>query len=272
MSVVADKESLESLLMSRSLNDRELMAASDAAPDYRILPEVSVLKIGGQSLIDRGRAAIGPIVEELAVIKRSRQLLIGTGGGTRARHVYAVAAELGLPTGVLTDVGSAVAGQNARMLGYLMARYGVPVVGHEAFGALPLYLAECGAAIFPGMPPYDMWERVPTEGVIPPYRTDAGCYLAAEVYGCRSLIFVKDEDGLYSANPKNDPGATLIPEITVDELIGRDLPDLIIERPVLELMRHARHVRSVQIINGLRPGLISRALAGEHVGTIITAA
>jgi molybdenum storage protein len=31
-------------------------------------------------------------------------------------------------------------------------------------------------------------------------------------------------------------------------------------------------VRSVQIINGLRPGLLRRALAGEHVGTIISAA
>ncbi len=263
---------LESLLMSRSLNDRELMQASDAAPDYRILPEVSVLKIGGQSLIDRGRAAVFPIVEELAVLKRSRQILIGTGGGTRARHVYSVAAELGLPTGVLTDVGNAVAGQNAQMLGYLMARYGVPVVGHEAFSALPLYLAECGAAIFPGMPPYDMWQHVPHEGVIPPYRTDAGCYLVAEVYGCRTMVFVKDEDGLFTANPRNDPTATLIPEITVDELIALDLPDLIIERPLLQLMRHARHVKSVQIINGLRPGLISRALAGEHVGTIIAAA
>jgi len=59
MSVVEDEDtaSLKSLLMTRSLNDRELMAASDTAPDYRILPEVSVLKIGGQSLIDRGRAA-----------------------------------------------------------------------------------------------------------------------------------------------------------------------------------------------------------------------
>lgn len=271
MSGGSDTATLESLLMSRSLNDRELMAASDGAPDYRILPEVSVLKIGGQSLMDRGRAAIYPIVEELAVLKRSRQILIGTGGGTRARHVYSVAAELGLPTGVLTDVGNAVAGQNATMLGYLMARHGVPVVGHEAFSALPLYLAECGAAIFPGMPPYDMWQHVPTEGVIPPYRTDAGCYLAAEVYGCATMVFVKDEDGLYTANPKNDPNAELIPQITVDELIALDLPDLIIERPLLQLMRHARHVRSVQVINGLKPGLISRALAGEHVGTIISA-
>jgi molybdenum storage protein len=85
------------------------------------------------------------------------------------------------------------------------------------------------------------------------------------------MVFVKDEDGLYTANPKNDKNAKLIPEITVDELISRDLPDLIIERSMLELMRHARHVRSIQIINGLRPGLISRALAGEHVGTIISA-
>jgi len=157
------------------------------------------------------------------------------------------------------------------MLGYLMARYGVPVVGGSAFGALPLYLAEVNAAIFAGMPPYDMWQPVPPEGVIPPYRTDAGCYLVAEAYGCRDMIFVKDEDGLFTANPKSDPSAELIEQITVDELIARDLPDLIVERPVLSLMRHARFVKSIQIINGLKPGLISRALASEHVGTIITA-
>ena len=73
-------------------------------------------------------------------MKRTHRLLIGTGGGTRARHAYSLAAELGLPTGVLSDIGAAVAGQNAQMLGYLMARYGVPVVGGEAFSALALYL------------------------------------------------------------------------------------------------------------------------------------
>lgn len=272
MAHVGDRASLESLLMQRSLGDAELLAATAQTPDHAILPEACVLKIGGQSLIDRGRAAVYPVVEELVQAKASHQLLIGTGGGTRARHVYSVAAELGLPTGVLTEVGAAVAGQNARMLGYLMARYGVPVVGHEAFGALPLYLAESHAVIFPGMPPYDMWQPLPSEGVIPPYRTDAGCFLVAEVYGCRSMVFVKDEDGLYTANPKTDPKATLIPEITVEELIAADLPDLIVERPLLELMRHARQVKSVQVINGLKPGLLIRALAGEHVGTIISAA
>jgi molybdenum storage protein len=263
---------LESMLMDRTLSDPELLELSGRAPDYPILPDVSVLKIGGQSVIDRGRAAVYPIVEELAVLKRSHPILIGTGAGTRARHAYALATDLGLPTGVLTDIGAAVAGQNATMLGHLMARYGVPVAGGSAFAALALYIAECGAAIFAGMPPYDMWQHVPEEGVIPPYRTDAGCFLVAEVYGARQMIYVKDEDGLYTANPKTDKNATLIPEITVDELIELDLPDLVIERPVLGLMRNARHIRSVQVINGLRPGLISRAVRGEHVGTIITAA
>jgi molybdenum storage protein len=272
MTGVAGSSTLAELLMSRSLSDPELQRATEAVEDHAILPDVSVLKIGGQSLIDRGRAAVFPVVDQLVEAKRTHKLLIGTGGGTRARHVYALAAELGMPTGVLSEVGAAVAGQNAQMLGYLMAKHGVPTVGPSAFGVLPLQVAESGAAIFSGMPPYDLWQRVPGEGVIPPYRTDAGCYLVAETYGCKQMIFVKDEDGLFSANPKNDASATFIPRATVDELIEMDLPDLVIERPVLELMRHARHVREVQIVNGLRPGLVRRALDGEHVGSIITAA
>ncbi len=269
--MTATRESLETLLMERALGDPELAAATDTVPDRPILPDVTVVKVGGQSLMDRGREAVFPVVDELVDVKRTHRLLIGTGGGTRARHAYSLAAELGLPTGVLSDIGSAVAGQNARMLGYLMARHGVPVVGASAFSALALYLADTGAVIFSGMPPYDMWQRVPPTGVLPPYRTDAGCYLVAETYGCRRMIFIKDEDGLYTANPKTDPSATLIPEITVAELVERDLPDLVVERPVLELMRHARHVREIQVVNGLRPGLIRSAVEGEHVGTIIRA-
>lgn len=267
-----DHGTLQSLLMTRSLTDLELLEASAAAPDYAILPDTSVVKIGGQSLMDRGRSAVYPIVEELAAAKADHKMLIGTGAGTRARHLYALAADLGLPTGVLTDIGSAVAGQNAQILGYLLARHGVPVVGGSGFGAVPLYIAECGAAIFPGMPPYDMWQHVPSEGVIPPYRTDAGCWLVAEVYGCANMIYVKDEDGLYTANPKTDPDAQFIKSATVDELIEMDLPDLVVERPLLALMRNATHARSIQVVNGLKPGLMTRALAGEHVGTIITAA
>ena len=40
---------------------------------------------------------------------------------------------------------------------------------------------------------------------------------------------------------------------------------------MLDLLKEARHVRQVQVVNGLVPGNLTRALAGEHVGTIITA-
>src|SRR5262245_8643161 len=262
---------LEARLLEGSLTDEGLLEATESASDFRILPDATVLKIGGQTIMDRGRAAVYPVVEELVAAKGEHQLLIGTGAGTRARHLYSIAAGVGLPTGVLTGVGSAVAGQNAEMLGQLMAKHGVPVVGGAGLSALPLILEQVHAVIFGGMPPYGMWMRLPEQGLIPPYRTDAGCYLVAENFGCKAMIYVKDENGLYSANPKTNPDAEFIPEITVDELFARGLHDSIVEFPVFDLMRQARHVRSVQVINGLVPGNITKALAGEHVGTIITA-
>lgn len=267
----ASDPTLESLLMTRSLTERNLLRATEAAPDYAILPHASVVKIGGQSMIDRGRSAVFPVVEELTANLDRHKILIGTGAGTRARHLYSLGVELGLPTGMLTVLGTAVAVQNAQILGFLLAKQGIPVIGVLQFSQLPLYLAERSAVIFPGMPPYTMWEHSPSEGLIPPYRTDAGCYLVAEVYGCRQMIYVKDEDGLFSANPKVDPTATFIPEISTVELRRRKLPDLVVEPPVIDFLERARHVRSIQIINGLKPGNITKALAGEHVGTIIYA-
>lgn len=262
---------LETLLMQRSLTDPQLQAAAEAAADFRILPQATVIKIGGQSVIDRGRAAVYPLVDEIVAARKAHKMIIGTGAGTRARHLYSIAAELGLPAGVLTQLGASVAEQNAAMLGQLLARHGISAVGGSGLAAVPLYLAEVNAVVFAGMPPYSLWMRPAAEGVIPPYRTDAGCFLVAEQFGCKAMIYVKDEDGLYTANPKTEKGATLIPKISVDEMQARGLQDSVLEFPVLELLRSARHVRQLQVVNGLVPGNLSRALAGEHVGTLITA-
>ena len=42
--------------------------------------------------------------------------------------------------------------------------------------------------------------------------------MVAENFGCKAMIYVKDENGLYSANPKTNPKAEFIPKITVTEL------------------------------------------------------
>lgn len=106
-------------------------------------------------------------------------------------------------------------------------------------------------------------------GRIPPQRTDTGCFLIAEVFGARKMIYVKDEDGLYSTDPKKDPKAEFIPRISVQSLLKRDLNDLVVERAVLEIMLNARHIREIQFVNGLKPGQLTAALNGEAVGTII---
>jgi len=135
---------------------------------------------------------------------------------------------------------------------------------------LPLYLASRRACIFFGMPPYTFWQQNPAVGRIPPHRTDTGAYLVSEVFGTRSMIYVKDEKGLFTADPKKDKHARFIPKITVAELKAMDLPDVVVERAVLDLMEHARHMRTIQVINGLEPGNLTRALDGEPVGTLIT--
>jgi molybdenum storage protein len=262
---------LETLLMQRSLTDPELLAAAAKAEGFRILPDATVVKIGGQSIIDRGRAAVYPLIDEIVTARKAHKLLIGTGAGTRARHLYSIAAGLGLPAGVLSQLGASVADQNAAMLGQLLAKYGISAVSSAGLSAVPLYLAEVNAVIFSGMPPYSLWIRPAPEGVIPPYRTDAGCFLVAEQFGCKAMIYVKDEDGLYTDNPKTSKGATFIPKISVVEMKAKGLHDSILEFPMLDLLLSARHVRQVQVVNGLVPGNLTRALSGEHVGTIITA-
>jgi len=258
-------------LVEGSLSDNDLLARTGGPSPVLILPRANVVKVGGQSFIDRGRAAVFPFIEEVVQNLGRHEMILGTGAGTRARHAYSVGLDLGMPTGVLSVLGTFVSMQNARMLSYLLAKHGIPFIEPAQFAQLPLYLAERGAVIFFGMPPYVYWHQNPAVGRIPPHRTDTGSYLVSEVLGTRSMIYVKDVDGLYTADPKKDKGARFIPRITVSELKELDLADVVVERAVFDFMANAQARRSIQVINGLVPGNLTRALEGEPVGTIITA-
>jgi molybdenum storage protein len=170
----------------------------------------------------------------------------------------------------LAALGGYVPRQNARMVQMLLAKHGGIYIMNDDFEKLPLYFRLGCIPIMTGMPPFGYWEKAGENGRIPANRTDAGVFLTAEVLGAKRAIFIKDEDGLHETDPKKDPKAALIRRITVDELIARNLDDLIVERVVLEYMKHARFCTELQIINGMKPGQITAALAGEDVGTIIT--
>ncbi len=99
--------------------------------------------------------------------------------------------------------------------------------------------------------------------------SDEGTLVVADLIGARSCIFIKDEKGLYSEDPKKNPDATFIPEIGVEDLLTRDPDDLIIERPCLEILRNSEVLQKTQVVNSLEKGDITKALKGKPVGTII---
>jgi molybdenum storage protein len=260
---------VRSRLMRESLLDRAVERSTEGAV-YRMLPEAHVLKIGGRSILDAGRAAVYPVVEALAECLKTKKLILGTGGGVRTRHVFSIGIDLGLPTGVLAQLAAADALANAHLLGTLLAPYGVVAIPPEIFGhLLPLLIHGAPGVVFSSVPPYSLWEHPPSVGRIPPHRTDAGAFLLAECFGCKSLTLIKDVDGLYDADPRLEPAAELIPEIGVNELRRRKLATLPFEPVLLDLLENAKLVDRFQIINGLHPQRIAAALNGERVGTIV---
>jgi len=263
-----------SALMRQTLLDRELVRPVEDRDVIRLLPWLHVVAIGGRSIIDRGREAILPLVDELRALLGEKRLLIATGPGIRARHVFGVALDLGLPTGALAALASTEAEQNGHLIAALLAEHGVSYLPHASVAhQLAAHLSASPAAVCNGYPPYEMSEFPPAVGRIPPHGTDTGAFLLADAYGAARAVFVKDVDGLYTCDPAGPDGAEaeFVRRVGAAQLIAMNLPTLPVDRLLLELMANAKHVREIQIVNGLTRGNVTRALAGEHVGTIIHA-
>jgi molybdenum storage protein len=267
---------IDTPMMGESLVSKAFLKSTEAGEYFRMHPDVNVVKIGGQSIMDRGAKALLPILDELIKAKDQHKMLLMTGGGTRARHVYNIGVDLGMPTGVLSKLGDKVSWQNAEILSVLLAKHGGVKIGHgDHLEQLNMYCRLGYLPITFGIPPYGFFEHPAELGSIPPHRTDCGAFLLAENIGARSLIFLKDEKGLFDQDPKKVPAdqrdsLTYYDRISAKELLELDLDDLIIERPIVKMLQNAKCMKELQIIDALNhPEHILPALGGEHVGTII---
>ncbi len=263
-----------SALMRQTLLDRELTRSAATRQPMRLLPWLHVVAIGGRSIMDRGREAVLPVVDELRAALGEHRLLIATGPGIRARHVFGVALELGLPTGALAALASTEAEQNGHIIAALLAADGVSYLPHTSVAhQLATHLSASPAVVSNGYPPYELFEFPPAVGRIPPHQTDTGAFLIADAYGAARTVYVKDVDGIYTQDPATvtDGEGEFIARVGAAELVALQLPTLPLDRLVLELMANAKHVTEIQIVNGLTAGNITKALNGEHVGTIVHA-
>ncbi len=260
---------VKSRLMGESLVGKTFMENLQVAPQQRLFPDVNIVKIGGQSICDRGIKALPAIIKEVVSNKKKHKILLTTGGGTRSRHIYSIGLELGMPTGIIAKFGSSVSEQNALLVSTLLAPWGGIKIGHDEVTKLSNYFTQDCIPVMHGMPPYDYFALPVPKSRIPIHRTDVGTLVIADLIGARSCIFIKDERGLYADDPKKNKKASFIPEISVKDLLARDLDDLIIERPCLEILLNSEVLDKVQIINGLEKGNLTKALNGKPVGTII---
>jgi molybdenum storage protein len=260
---------IASPLARQTLLDDDLTRPVAGERPIRLLPWVQVVKIGGRSIMDRGHEAILPLVDELRTLLPEHRLLILTGAGVRARHVYSVGLDLGLPVGSLAPLAATEAGQNGHILASLLAPEGVSYVEHPTIASqLAIHLTATRAVVGSAFPPYHHHE-FPTSR-LPLHRADTGAFLLADALGAAGLTIVEDVDGVYTTDPHGTDGkqAKLLRETSAAELkkLKGTLP---FDRALIEVMANAQHIEHVQIVNGLVPGRLSAALRGQHVGSII---
>lgn len=260
---------LDSRFMRESLVDKAVLSSAVVEDEIAILPYLNVINLGGKSIIDRGRSAVYPAIDEIVELKGKHKFVVGVTGGVRVRHSMAIGLDFGLPTGGLAMVVGAIEEQNATMIYSIMAKHGAVRVPKDHYTDLPHYLDNGMIPILTSNPPHHYWEKPPKKGVLPESGADFGSYMTAEGLGARSMIFVKDQDGLYDKDPAKHPDAKLIPRISAQELLASDQEDLIVDRMVIEMLAKARHVKEIHIVNGLKYGNIIKAINGENAGTII---
>jgi molybdenum storage protein len=261
---------IQSRLMRESLQDRKVLSNTDSERDLQIFPDVSLVSIGGQSIFDRGKDAILPLVQELAEVKRRHKIVIGVGGGTRVRHTVSIAMDLGLPTGGIAQLVGAMEELNAILLNALLAPHGSMPMQRDHFWDLPLYFDAGITPIAISVPPFHFWEPPPIDGASPMHGSDFGLFQLAEVLGMKQVIDVKDEDGLYDNPPKKHADAKKYDKVSLDELIEHPPSENILDEEMYRTWHEAKNLKRVVIVNGLKPGQLTKALDGEDVGTVIT--
>jgi molybdenum storage protein len=262
---------VKSGLMRESLVSKTLNEATEGGPVRRMVPDVSFIAIGGQSIMDRGAEAVLPLVETMVTLRKDHKLVIGVGGGARVRHTYAIAMDLGLPIGGLARLMGAVEEQNRDILVFLLAPHGGITFIKDHLQDLPMWLDGGMIPVCIGQPPYHFWEPPPVNGRLPENGTDVGLFLLAELIGAKRIVYVKDVDGLHTADPNVDRHARLVQNITARELMEQNLPDLPFDRELLRCVEQSRQVRQFHLVNGLKSESLRQVFEGKQTGSVIRA-
>ena len=224
-----------------------------------------VIKIGGSLIQDeKGNIRVERLAEYAKVVLKLRKentdvACIIIGGGKTARKYIESARKLGAAEGLSDEIGIRAAQLNAQIM--------IGALDEEAYPTIPETLQEVAEAAATG-------KIVLVGGLQPGQSTNAVAALVAERIKADMLINATDVDGVYTKDPKKDPSAEKLDEVTVNEL-----QEIINEKgffagkyklfdPIaLKILERSKI--PTRIVNGEDPKSILRIIAGENVGTLI---
>ena len=99
----------------------------------------------------------------------------------------------------------------------------------------------------------------------PFFSTDTAGVLRALEIEAEVILKATNVDGVFTGDPRTDPGATFIPELTYQEAIVKNYA--VMDANAFGLCK-ANHLPIV-VFNINQPGAISRVLQGDRVGTLV---
>ncbi|WP_435195869.1 UMP kinase [Natronomonas sp. EA1] len=182
------------------------------------------------------------------------------GGGGVAREYIGAARELGANEIELDGLGIAVTRLNARLL--------KSALSPELVGpTIPENYDEAAEALHRG-------DVAVMGGIVPGQTTDTVTAALAEYVEADLLIYATSVNGVYTADPNEDPDAEHFTELTAGELVeiistlemaaGSNAPvDLLAAKLIQRAGMHA------YVIDGTDPQRVARAVEGDHDGTAV---
>ncbi len=227
-----------------------------------------LLKLSGEALMGQGQFGIDPeavagLAGEIAAAKGAGlELCLVVGGGNIFRGMAAAAKGFDRTSadymGMLATVMNALALQNAlerqgvdtRVQSAIpMASISEPYIRRRALrhlekGRIVLFAAGTGN-------PY--------------FTTDTAAALRAAEMGCDALFKGTSVDGVYTADPKKDRGATRYEELSFNKVLGDDLK--IMDAAAVALCRDNNI--PIVVFNLRQTGNLAQVIAGRGVATIV---
>ena len=98
------------------------------------------------------------------------------------------------------------------------------------------------------------------------FSTDSAAVQRALENDCQVVLMAKSIDGIYDADPRQNPNATKYDEVTYDEVLAKDLK--VADASAIGLARENN--LPIVVFDLTVSGNIARAVAGERIGTLVS--